>query len=1403
MKAIYTLLILFIPFFGFGQIPNYVPQDGLVGWWPFNGNAIDETGNGNNGTVNDAVLTSDRFGNYENAYNYNGANTFITLPNDFFNGAENGNYTINLWTKHNSTEVPVFTKGGSWKKSYIYITSLDKVEYGFRNGTNTDINILESNISLDLDFWYNICITHTDDEIKLYINGILDSQLQTSDVVDWSTSTNTPCAAIGMHLGKDYNDCTIDNGFYGVIDDFGIWNRALSNEEVLQLYNSEDCIDTSNSNISACENYEWNGQTYTESGTYEYSEQIDNEFSMSFDGVDDYLSNTNLNPSTNSFSIMIDVIFNDVDNGSSLYEMIAQKWSSSNDGTNGFHLRLDRDLDYNGATFPYLRASVSSGNIGAVNISTDFEISSNTFYNLCMVINRITNKLEFYVDSELIGSENISQFTDLNNPHPLEIGRHYWTNDDTYSHYFNGAMDNFSYWDYPLNSEQINQYMTCPPTGNEEGLVGCWNFEEGEGETVIDLTGNGNDGTINGASYSSDVPEQSCQLTTINGCDSVAVLNLTITQPDTSFTEVTACESYEWNGEVYTESGIYDYSEQNDNEFSMSFDGVDDYVQTTCSGISGSSERTISFTAQGLGAVLSYGETIDLPGCSDALFIYLNPNNTIEFNIDCYTYQFSLNSHPSLSGLHAYSIVLPNNSSNSLSDLLVYQDGIELNVSSGNDGYINTIIDNPINIGRGYRETGNNYFSGEIDNVNLWDKALSQNDIQQYMNCLPTGNEEGLVGYWGFEEGDGNTAYDLSGNENDGIINGATYSTNIPEQSCQLTSVNGCDSVAVLNLTINQPDTSFTEITACESYEWNGETYTESGTYEYSEQNDNEYSMSFDGDNEYVNCGNGIDISNKSFTLSAWVKKDGADFTGASIVMTTGNGTINNGLYFGFNYQDGQDYLFLNFYGNGICYSTLPVNIEGDGEWYHIAATYNLLTNERILYLNGIIVGSDISQSAFMSSNTDFCIGITSWNLVDDFNGKIDDACVWDRVLTQSEIQNYVNCPPTGNEEGLVGYWNFEEGQGDTVYDLSENGNDGTINGATYDNNVPSLSCNLTNVNGCDSVAVLNLTINYTTYGIDTQVHCDTYTWIDGNTYTESNNTATFTLTNSNNCDSIVTLDLIINNSDNTSSSVTSCDEFTWDGQTYTESGVYTNTYTNANGCDSIHTLNLIINNSISSNTEASSCSSYEWNGLIYENSGTYEFDTIATNGCDSTAVLELEICYLDQLEINGPTAAVTSTTSSFSVQDNAGSAFIWSIEGLGTISSGQFTNEIFIDWSEIEGVTNICVYEKYDCSGLECLGDTVCLEVELKRPTGVVEYNLEVNIYPNPSLNIFNIEFNSDSEIEILVTNVLGEQVYFESTNSIGEFNTQIDLSNYSKGIYNLTLKTSDGLSNHKLILQ
>ncbi len=63
------------------QVPSYVPSNGLVGYWPFNGNANDESGIGNNGTINGATLTSDRFGNSNSAYYFNGNQENIKIQN--------------------------------------------------------------------------------------------------------------------------------------------------------------------------------------------------------------------------------------------------------------------------------------------------------------------------------------------------------------------------------------------------------------------------------------------------------------------------------------------------------------------------------------------------------------------------------------------------------------------------------------------------------------------------------------------------------------------------------------------------------------------------------------------------------------------------------------------------------------------------------------------------------------------------------------------------------------------------------------------------------------------------------------------------------------------------------------------------------------------------------------------------------------------------------------------------------------------------------------------------------------------------------------------------------------------------------------------------------------------------
>jgi hypothetical protein len=69
MKTKFLVIALVVCLFSNAQaqVPSYVPSNGLVGWWPFNGNANDESGNGNNGTINGPTLTADRFGNANKA----------------------------------------------------------------------------------------------------------------------------------------------------------------------------------------------------------------------------------------------------------------------------------------------------------------------------------------------------------------------------------------------------------------------------------------------------------------------------------------------------------------------------------------------------------------------------------------------------------------------------------------------------------------------------------------------------------------------------------------------------------------------------------------------------------------------------------------------------------------------------------------------------------------------------------------------------------------------------------------------------------------------------------------------------------------------------------------------------------------------------------------------------------------------------------------------------------------------------------------------------------------------------------------------------------------------------------------------------------------------------------------
>ncbi len=114
---------------------------------------------------------------------------------------------------------------------------------------------------------------------------------------------------------------------------------------------------------------------------------------------------------------------------------------------------------------------------------------------------------------------------------------------------------------------------------------------------------------------------------------------------------------------------------------------------------------------------------------------------------------------------------------------------------------------------------------------------------------------------------------------------------------------------------------------------------------------------------------------------------------------------------------------------------------------------------------------------------------------------------------------------------------------------------------------------------GSNDIFIQKLSQCMPTVGTDVITACDTYIWIDSVTYSTSNNTATHTLSNAGGCDSVVTLDLTVNYSNTGTDVITACDTYTWiDGNTYTASNnTATHTLSNAGGCDSVVTLDLTI----------------------------------------------------------------------------------------------------------------------------------------------------------------------------------------------------------------------------------
>ena len=239
---------------------------------------------------------------------------------------------------------------------------------------------------------------------------------------------------------------------------------------------------------------------------------------------------------------------------------------------------------------------------------------------------------------------------------------------------------------------------------------------------------------------------------------------------------------------------------------------------------------------------------------------------------------------------------------------------------------------------------------------------------------------------------------------------------------------------------------------------------------------------------------------------------------------------------------------------------------------------------------HGGIMASDVSNTfhiyamEWTEDKIDFSVdGIIYYTYQPDPQNMSTWPFVADQfILLNVAIENSIDPAFTESDLVLDYIRVYQEDLGSTTTDVQEACDTYTwIDGVTYSESNNSASITLPNSEGCDSTIVLNLTINNSISQTDVQSACDSYTWIDGVTYTESNSSATQLFTTTTGCDSTITLTLTLNNSSTSELFETALDSYTLNGTTYNSSGVYTQIITNEAGCDSTITLNLTIDSSV------------------------------------------------------------------------------------------------------------------------------------------------------------------------------------------------------------------------------
>jgi hypothetical protein len=447
------------------QIPSYVPQNGLVGYWPFDGSANDISGNGNNGTVSSANLTSDRFGNPNKAYNFDGTNSSIQC----INAGPTGNPTMSVcfWLKSSQSTVgQIFGYGSNAQSGQdfrIYLNGQCSSSIFFDTYDNAiaQTTVLNGN----WDFYtliYDGALGSNVNSASIYKNGVLLSNVCFNVNISPTNITGNIPITFGRYHG------TAQSIYYsGDLDDIGIWNRALTQQEITNLYNAPApnpiaCNPLPTNLITGLVGY-WPfcGNANDESGnshngTVSNATLSNDRFgnlnsAYYFDGIGDFIRVNHANDLKLSGNFSISCWANL--QGQNPFNSFISKASNNQVNVPGWifgYLTLNQISYVNFQGSPTFLGQTTQG----------ISISNNQWYNATVTYDSASSQLKYYLNGLLTDSFNIAyDFT--GSSLDVFIGNHFTANDPNIpvasNGGFTGLLDDIGIWNRVLSPGEINQ----------------------------------------------------------------------------------------------------------------------------------------------------------------------------------------------------------------------------------------------------------------------------------------------------------------------------------------------------------------------------------------------------------------------------------------------------------------------------------------------------------------------------------------------------------------------------------------------------------------------------------------------------------------------------------------------------------------------------------------------------------------------------------------------------------------------------------------------------------------------------------------------------------------------------------------------------------------------------------